>query len=58
MKELIALVVLLFLAYFVINRVEKFTVTDAKRKSCSQTSINDGYRSYIFGENMTNYKQN
>ena len=55
--DLLLLIALLFIAYFVMNTMinkkkkETFEQTSQRKtnKACSQTSINEGYLNYTFG---------
>lgn len=51
-EQLVMLVAIFFIIYFMINIKETFEQLSPKEKSkkeCSQKAINDGYNHYIFG---------
>jgi hypothetical protein len=58
-EQLIMLVAILFIIYFVLNIKETFELLNSDNKEpkpkpkskseCSETAINDGYTDYIFG---------
>lgn len=50
-EQLVMLVAIFFIIYFMINIKETFEQLSPNKKSkqCSQKAINDGYNHYIFG---------
>ena len=48
-EQLVMLVAIFFIIYFMINIKETFEQLSPNQKQCSRKAINDGYNHYIFG---------